>query len=118
MSSPVTVTVTGLKNPATAGVYPNPSATPANIGIDLTEQEGDVAYVATENVPTFDIYGGLTVQSATVDPVYPRATGVTMTIVFTPGESVNVTITLPQEYNLTETDALPPGFAVKLVRCY
>ena len=115
MSSPVTVTVTGLKNPATAGVYPNPSATPANIGIDLTEQEGDVAYVATENVPTFDIYGGLTVQSATVDPVYPRATGVTMTIVFTPGESVNVTITLPQEYNLTETDALPPGFAVKLV---
>ena len=79
---PVTVVINGLKNPATGAV-----------GGATIAQSSVTASVSAE------IYAGI-VGSVTLSSEVPGATGVDMTIVFTPGETAAVTITLPDEYEL------------------
>ena len=87
---PVTVVVTGLKNP---------TDTATNVQIAL-EQGG--TGIGTDPDP-IDIYGSISGQSAMVSPNTPNTSGVTMTLEFTPGEAGaddDVTITLPIGYDL------------------
>ena len=100
--APVAVTVTGLKNPLANGNYP--------IMVFQQVPATGLYTVAPAAQPSVDVYEGLTGQEASVSPNTPDASGVTMTLEFTPGEvgaTNDVVITLPVEagYNLPAGDA-------------
>ena len=109
--SPVTVTVTDLKNPKTAGNYPNSS--PSRAGIVVSEQENNATtYTNTDIQPSVIIYKSVTDASVSVNPDTAGATGVTMTIKFTPGEAAEHRIALPSDYDVVTGTSVRTGLAV------
>ena len=92
----VTVKISGLTNP--------PGAEAINVGVGQQNGAAEYAGVMTDEVSVFDPDNNLQGFSASVDNRLVGATGVTMTISFTPKDgATDVVITLPTDYQ-TDTD--------------
>ena len=100
----VTVEIVGFVNPEAANDIPGFSfAQGTQTAIDITSPAAP------------DVFAGLTARPIELSDDEPAATGVAMTLEFTPGEAADVEITLPEEYDLLDGGGtLPAGWAVTL----